>query len=169
MNPNELAELFARKKAERAAKAADEKSKLDAQKEAQQKRAEQGRAALRDVVVPYFQEVAATFPAGEFKFDPAEKQDAATGASLAVAFKIGDGAKHVIEVIQGNVRVYKEGPKISPGAGKAGKGRRALDIPGINTDFVFSGNAKPFIAGSSDLTREKLGELVRMAIEDEQQ
>jgi hypothetical protein len=148
MDPQELANLFEKKNAKRAARAAEEKSKSDAKADWQM-RAEQGRVALREVVIPYFQELVETFPKGQVKFDQA-RVDAATGASTAVSFKIGDSAEHVIEVIHGNVRIW----------------RPRSDRPPFDMESVFSGNAEPLIAGPSDLTREKLSKLVEMVINE---
>ena len=166
MNPKELANLFARKSEKKAAETAQEAAKLEAQKAAMQKRSEEGRTALKDVVIPFFKELATTFPKGQFLFDPSAMMDLESRTPVAVSFKIGDGAKHYIEVINGNVRIWGEGPQFpaqKAGRRKGPKGRK-LPAPGFNIQFVYSGNAEPFIAGPSDLTREKLEKLVEMVI-----
>jgi hypothetical protein len=170
MDPKELAQLFEEKNADKAAKTAQEKAQLEAQRAERQKRTEAGRVALRDVVIPYFKKLVATFPKGQFSFDPAALMDSETHTSVAVSFKIGDGAEHCIEVIQGNVRIWRQGPKF-PGQGgkrpKVPKGRKPPgQLPGMSIQFVYSGNAEPFIAVPSDLTPEKLGKLVEMAIRE---
>jgi len=155
MDPDELAKLYERRKAERAASTAKVLALLEANQQAVQAEREQqaqwGQTALRDVVIPYFRELEATFPNAEFKLDPAATLDAESHLPVAVAFQIGDGPKHVIEVVEGHVRIYfvprddKDGPAI--------------------LEFVYSGDAEPFIAGPLDLTREKLGKLIEIAIE----
>ncbi len=66
--PKELAKLYEQKKAAAAAAAAAvtaEAAKQQAQMAELKKRVEQGRVAMRDVVIPYFQELASGHvPAG---------------------------------------------------------------------------------------------------------
>jgi hypothetical protein len=158
MDPNQLAKLYERKSAATAAKAAERQAQKGRQRTELQKRTEQGDVALRDVVIPYFQELVSAFPKGHFTFNSAVKTDAVTHAPVAVSFKIGDGAEHFIEVIQGNVQVWRAHP------GKAAKsGKRPAHFQERKD---YSPDAEPFIAGPSDLTREKLGKLVEMAIEE---
>ncbi len=59
--------------------------------------------------------------------------------------------QHIIEVLHGNVKVFR---RTGPG------------FADVNIQFVYSGTAAPFIAEPSDLTREKLGDLVEMAIRE---
>ena len=155
MDPKELAKLYEKKSAVTAAEATEKKAQMDAQKAEFQKRAEQGHAALRDVVIPYFQELVSSFPKGHFKFNSAAAMDMETHVPVAVSFKIGEGAEHFIEVIHGNVRIWWMGFSYP-----------AQPAPGLNIAVVYSGNAEPFIAGPNDLTREKLGKLVEMAINE---
>jgi hypothetical protein len=161
MDPKELATLHAKKKAATAAETAKSKIAAEKQQEEFRKRVEQGRAAMRDVVIPYFKELVSAFPKGQFKFNPGVTVEAETLAPVAVAFKIGDGAEHTIEVNQGNVTISKKGPQYP-----AKTIRPGVRSPGMNIRFVFAGTADPFIAGPSDLTREKLSKLVEMAIKE---
>ncbi len=72
-------------------------------------------------------------------------------------------------MIAGHVRIWKQGPKFpaQEAKGPAPKGRKQpAEFPGLDIQFVFSGNAEPFIAVPSDLTREKLAKLVEMAIDE---
>jgi hypothetical protein len=155
MDPKALATLYREKTAQKAAATTDEVTRAQTRQAEFRKRADEGRAAMRDVVIPYLQEVQKTFPKGAFKLNVSVSREAETLAPLAVSFQIGDGAEHVIEATQGNVRVYTTLP---PKSGLAG-------VPALNIRFVYSGNAEPFIAGPSDLTREKLGKLVELAIQ----
>jgi hypothetical protein len=147
----ELAKLYVKKSADTAAKAADNEAQKDAQQAEFQNRVEQGRIAMRDVVIPFFQELASTFPNGVFRFNASHTMDASL-VPVAVSFKIGDGAEHVIEVVQGNVQIYYNAIA------------NAIQRNGFNIVIVYAGNAEPFIAGPSDLTREKLCKLVEKAI-----
>jgi hypothetical protein len=160
MDPKELAALHAKKKAATAAETAKSKIAAEKQQEEFRKRVEQGRAVMRDVVIPYFKGLVSTFPKGEFEFKTTLTDE--THAPVGVSFKIGDGVEHSIEVVQGNVTVSKKGPQYPAKIGRAG-----VRTPGINVRFVFAGTAAPFIAGPSDLTKEKLSKLVEMAINDE--
>src|SRR5439155_1181654 len=72
-------------------------------------------------------ELASEFPKGQFKFNPSVMMEAETLAPVAVSFKIGDGAEHVIEVQHGTVRIYS----------------KASNFPGMNIHLVYSGNAEP--------------------------
>jgi phage terminase Nu1 subunit (DNA packaging protein) len=63
--PKELAKLYEQKKAAAAAAVTAEAAKQQAQMAELKKRVEQGRVAMRDVVIPYFQELASGHvPAG---------------------------------------------------------------------------------------------------------
>jgi hypothetical protein len=153
-----------RKSAMTAAETAEKQAQIEARQAEIRMQEEHGRTAIRDVVIPYFHELASTFPAGAFKF--AAKMDAETQEPVAVSFKIGEGKEHVIEVQQGIVHIYEKGFEIPPRPGTPGKGKKRIpDSPGLTVDFVYSGRAEPFIAGPSDLTQEKLGNLIKLVIE----
>jgi hypothetical protein len=64
-DPKELAKLYEKKNAESAPKAAEDKAKSEASQSDLKHRIEQGRRALRDVVIPYFTELQAAFPSVE--------------------------------------------------------------------------------------------------------
>jgi hypothetical protein len=167
MDPKELAKLYEKKSAESAAKAAENKAQMDVQQAEFRKRVEQGRTALRDVVIPYFQELVSAFPKGQFKFNPSASMEAETLAPVAVSFKIGDGPEHFIEVAQGTVRIYynyNTRPQPEPQARKVAKGGKPVPAPGVVLQMVYSGNTEPFIATPTDLTRDKLAKLVEVAI-----
>jgi hypothetical protein len=158
MDPKELAGLFEKKNADIAAKTAQENAQLDAQKTEREKRIAEGRAALLNVVIPYFKEIEATFPKGQFSFNPAAQIDSNDLSPVGVSFKIGDGAEHHIEVTQGNVQIWQEG--VNP----KGPKRPGAKVLGLSIRLVYPSTTEPFIAQPSDLTREKLGKLVEMAI-----
>jgi hypothetical protein len=158
MDPEDLKKRFEEKNSKVTASAAGAKAEAESQKSEQEKRAEVGRAAVRDVVVPYFKEIEATFPKGQFSFNPAAKTDAKDHSSVAVSFKVGNGPRYFIEVIRGHVRVFCEGPYFEPSKGDN-------KAPIKYAQFIFVSTEEPFIEGPHDLTREKLGKLIQIAID----
>jgi hypothetical protein len=166
MDPKELAKLYEKKSAMMAAETAEKQAQIEARQAEIRMQEEHGRTAIRDVVIPYFQELVSTFPAGALKFDPAAKMDADTQEPVAVSFKIGECKEHVIEVQQGIVHIYAKRLEIPPRPGRPGKGKKRItDFPGLTVTVAYSGRAEPFIAVPSDLTREKLGNLIKLVIE----
>ena len=161
MGPKELAERYAQKNADKVAEMAKLQAQEKARQDAFQRRAEQGRTAMREVVIPYFKEVQAAFPTGRFQFNPAVMVETRTKEATSVWFKIEH--EHVIEVNQGHIRIYKHRPQAAlPARGARG----ARNIRGVNPVFVYASTAEPFIAEPSDLIREKLDKLVEMAIDE---
>jgi hypothetical protein len=143
-DPKELAKLYEKKNAESAPKAAEDKAKSEASQSDLKHRIEQGRRALRDVVIPYFTELQAAFPTDHFKFKTSGI-DVEAREPVAVSFWIGEGAECVIQVSTGTVSIFY--PNSS-----------------ANDRNVYQPNANPF-AGPHDLTRQKLGELVKRIID----
>ena len=161
MEPHELKKRLDEKKAKSAANAAQERARLDAQVAERKAKAEEGRAALKDVVIPYFKELQKTF-GKDLTFDPSAQMDLSDMSPVAVSFKFGDGAVHVIEVSSGNVRIYWTDPATIKVPAGPKRGKPPFQIV---RQFVFPGTAEPFIATPADLTREKLSKLVDMAIQ----
>ena len=75
-----------------------------------------------------------------------------------MSFAIGNGPRYFIEVIHGNVKIVCEGPYFAPSkiGGKA---------PIKYAQFIFKSTEEPFIEGPQDLSREKLGKLIQIAID----
>jgi hypothetical protein len=86
-----------------------------------------------------------------------------------VSFKIGEGKEHVIELQQATVRIWYNGVEVPPRPGIPAKGNKKAipDFGGLTVSFVYPGTAEPFIACPSDLTEEKLGNLIKLVIEKE--
>ena len=149
MDPKELKRLHDQRKAQAAAQITQVNAiKNAAQAELKQKAADVS-AALKDVVLPYFEEVATAFDTGEFAIET--KLDASDRSFVGVSFKIGGGPEYGVEGIGGNVRVWKRYP-----------GTKSAPRP----IYFFSAQREPFIGSITDLTREKLEKLVQLAIKD---
>lgn len=149
MDPKELKRLHVQRKAQTAAQIEQvNAAQSAAQAELEQKMAD-GKTALKEVVLPYFEEVAAAFDEGEFVFE--KRFDVADHSLVGVSFKIGGGPEYGVEAIGGNVRIWKRYP-----------GTKSTPRP----IYFFSSQHEPFIGSATDLTREKLEKLVQQAIND---
>ena len=150
MDPKDLRRLYDQKKAEKAAKTArltEANTKVAGELN---ERTADAKAALKNVVLPYLTEVAANIDSGEFVFqttsvDPSDKEP------VAVWFKIGSSRGYVIDVTGGNVRVGTTN-------------FNAKGIASMVLAFVIPANQEPFVGTIADLTREKIGKLIQVAI-----
>ncbi len=150
MDPKDLKELYDQKKAEKAAKIAQAtKASTKAADELKQKSAD-AKAAIKNVVLPYFTEVAANFDSGDFVFQ-ITSTDQSDSSPVAVCFKIGSSRPYVIDVTGGNVRVGTPNLK-------------AKGLASVVLEFVIPATQEPFIGQITDLTPEKIGKLIQMAI-----
>jgi hypothetical protein len=149
MDPKEFKRLHMQKKAQIAAQIAQVNAAHSATEAELKQKIADGNTALREIVLPYFQEVATAFDEREFVI--ATKLDASGRSLVDVSFKIGDGPEYGVEAIGGNVRVWKRysGTKSEP---------RPI--------YFFSAQHEPFIGSATDLTSEKLEKLVQQAIND---
>jgi len=149
MDPKELKRLHEQRKAQTAAQIMQvNAAQSAAQADLKQKMAD-GSTALKEVVLPYFEEVATAFDEGEFVIET--KLEESDRSLVGVSFKIGGGPEYGIEAIGGNVRVWKRYP-----------GTKSAPRP----IYFFSAQHEPFIGSITDLTREKLENLVQQAIKD---
>jgi hypothetical protein len=149
MDPKELKRLHLQRKAQAAAQIAQvHAAQSAAEAELKQKMAD-GNTALKEVVLPYFEEVATAFDEGEFVIET--NLDVSDHSLVGVSFKIGGGPDYGVEAIGGNVRVWKRYP-----------GTKSAPRP----IYFFSAQHEPFIGSITDLTREKLEKLVQLAIND---
>jgi hypothetical protein len=149
MDPKELKRLYLQRKAQAAAQIAQvHAAQSAAEAELKQKMAD-GNTALKEVVLPYFEEVATAFDEGEFVIET--NLDVSDRSLVGVSFKIGGGPDYGVEAIGGNVRVWKRYP-----------GTKSTPRP----VYFFSAQHEPFIGSITDLTREKLEKLVQLAIND---
>jgi hypothetical protein len=149
MDPKELKRLHEQKKAQTAAQIAQvNAAQSAAQVELKQKMAD-GSTALKEAVLPYFQEVATAFDKGEFVIET--KLDESGRSLVGVSFKIGSGPEYGIEAMGGKIRAWKRYP-----------GTKSEPRP----IYFFPAQHEPFIGNITDLTREKLEKLVQQAIKD---
>jgi hypothetical protein len=108
MDPKELKRLHLQRKAQTAAQIAQvNAAQCAAQAKLKQKLAD-GNTALKEVVLPYFEEVATAFDEGEFAIET--NLDESDRSLVGVSFKIGGGPDYSVEAIGGNVRVWKKYP-----------------------------------------------------------
>jgi hypothetical protein len=156
MDPRDLKKLFDEKKAATRAADARAKSVKETQQAEFERLAQEGHAALRDVVVPYLQKVSAEFLKGEFEF---EIQTNTEGEIVGAWFRVGKGSRHGIEAILGRVTAYKVGDVLQG----MGSRRKAEDIA---PKWVFPSEVEPFIGKPSELTTDKIWNFVKMAIEE---
>ena len=73
MDPEDLKKLFEERYSKGAAEAARAKAETNSQMSEQEVRAEIGRVAMRDIIVPYFREIEAAFPRGSSPSTPPRK------------------------------------------------------------------------------------------------
>ncbi len=149
MDPKELKRLHLQRKAQAAAQIAQvHAAQCAAQAELKQKMAD-GNTALKQVVLPYFEELATAFDEGEFVIET--NLDASNRSLVGVSFRIGGGPDYGVEAIGGNVRAWKRYP-----------GTKSAPRP----IYFFPAQHEPFIGSITDLTREKLEKLIELAIND---
>jgi hypothetical protein len=150
MDPKDLKRLYDQKKAEKAAKIAQATAASTKVADERKQRAVDAKAAINNVVLPYLTEVAASFDSGEFVFQTASV-DQSDSSPVAVWFKIGSSRQYVIDVTGGNVRVGT-------------RNVMAKGIASVLLEFVIPATEEPFIGKITDLTREKMGKLIQIAI-----
>ena len=150
MEPKDLKRLYDDKKAAAATKVATATAANTKAHDEIDRKDIAGKTALRNVVLPYLTEVAASFGKGEFVVQPIIEPR--TKVPSGVSFRIGQGLEYSIEVDAGNVNVTTRDLRI--------KGQ-----VGLKTKFLHSGDRELFIKGVDDLTREKVGYLVKLAID----
>ena len=151
MDPKELKRLHELKKAVDARKRAELITATTAAKVKHEKQISDARGALINVALPYLQEVAAAF--GQDFSVNASGLDASNESPVIVSFRIEKGWEYGIEAVAGTLRVWKKGLKSRADT---------ANVP----QFVFPASAQPFIGVAADLTREKIGKLIEIAINE---
>lgn len=147
MDPKELKKVFDKQKAAEDARKNESFVQQAAARDRMQKEEAAGRAALKDVVLPYLKEIEKEFGSNEFS---AQAETMSNYAPTSVSFKIGkDDLKYGIGVKDGVVTVWRQLPS---------KGRIAPPPQ------AYRGDEDPFIKTVADLTREKVGRLIQLAI-----
>jgi hypothetical protein len=136
MDPKELA-AYLKKKQDEAANKGDATARWEkGQREESQKRTKKGKSALKNSVIPYLQRVQAAMPQGQFGLSP---------SGDGVTLLVHGGSSYSIEVPFDNVLI-----------------RRIHPDPRKTENL----NDKLGVRDISDLTEAKLGELVKMAIDE---
>lgn len=152
MDPKALAERHAHKVAEAAAAVAEEQQAKTAQTAARSEAADAIRSKLENVVLPFLDETKKAFPKNQFQYQM--HNDLGTGRLLGVSFRINGHPEVEIRERAGRVAVAKLGIP---------RGRR----PGPKQPvFFYRTDAGPFIGTAEDLTREKIGKLIEMVIDN---
>lgn len=151
MDPKELKKLHEQKKVVDAQKRAELVTATTAAKAKHEKQISDARGALVNVALPYLQEVAAAF-GPEFSVN-ASGLDASIESPVTVSFRIEKGWEYGIEAVAGTLRVWKRSLKSRADAAHA-------------PQYVFPATAQPFIGATADLTREKIGKLIEIAIDE---
>jgi hypothetical protein len=147
MDPRDIRRQYDEIKADKAQQQASEKSKTDQERLQRQKVNGDARTALRDVVIPYLQEVVDEFPAKEFHFRPAiGLQDK---LPVGVSFGFQAGPTYHIQATGLLVQISKV-------SGQGASMRRTPLPPEV----------APHIGTATDLTRDKVEKLVEMAVAD---
>jgi hypothetical protein len=156
MEPEDLKKRFDEKAARASAEAAQQKAKVLEQQAELDRKIQESHKALNEVVIPYFKEIEAVFPRGQFLFERVPKKNLRDNSSAEVSFNFRNGRfVYYIQLIQGNVTIFKEDNMQN----------KAVKQINAKPKFVYPPNTEPFIASPRDLTREKLGKLVQIAID----
>jgi len=149
MDPKHLKILLDKKAADKAVtETARLASVASSKAEAVAKQLE-GQQAISTLVVPYFDEILKTIGPAGFKFSQVQSPDPIDMLPLGVRFTVGDSVEYEISVASSKVWIKKVGSK-SDGVGAA---------------FVYPGSEEPHIGEPQDLTREKIGKLLELVIE----
>jgi hypothetical protein len=109
----------------------------------------EGQQAIATVVVPYFDEILKTMGPDGFQFSQVRSSDPIDILPLGVRFLVGDSVEYEISVASSKVWIKRVGSKSD----------------GVGTAFVYPSTEDPHIAEPQDLTREKIGKLLELVIE----
>jgi hypothetical protein len=149
MDAKELADKFSAKVA--AAVVERDRQKVVAQDNTEKRSADADhcKRQMKDVVMPFLNELKDHFPEGQFSL--ALQIDLHDRQPVGVSFRIGDGPVTTIATAFGNVIVTRTGDS---GSSK-----------GVN--LVYPSDVEPYISNSGDLTRDKIAKLVEMTMDNE--
>ena len=149
MDTKLLADRFS-EKAKAAARARDARDAADHKAAGQDQRADEARIkALQEIVIPFFRELAATFPKDGLLYKV--ERDPRDGRPTSLAFQIGLGRPISIQISGDKVLITR-----IAGAGPDASGYAI---------FTYPPEEEPYIATLADLTREKLSKLVELEID----
>ena len=154
MEPKDIKALYEKQQQERAAINAAHTEAQRAQHDALRAEAEAGKKAIREVVLPYFAELEIELGKQHFVHSVTASEG---GSPVEVSFRIDNGFTYVIQTGMAGVLIRKLNL-----SGPAGKNLNTMMAKPIK---VYSQDEAPFIRLARDLTRESVGNLVKMALE----
>lgn len=149
MDPKILKTLLDRKVANKAAAETARVAGVAALKAETVSKQLEGQQAIATVVIPYFAEILETIGPAGFKFSRVQSPDPIDILPLGVRFAVGDSVEYEISVASSKVWIKKVGSKSN----------------GVGTAFVYPDTEEPYIGEPLDLTREKIGKLLELVIE----
>jgi hypothetical protein len=149
VDPKSLKMLLERKVADKAAAEASRLASAAALKAETVSGQRAGQQAIATVVVPYFQEILQTMGSAGFQFSQVQSPNPVEGLPLGVRFSVGDSVEYEVSVASSKVWIKKVGSKSA----------------GVGTVFVYPSTEEPHISEPQDLTREKIGKLLELIIE----
>jgi len=149
MDPKLLKTLLDKKVADKAATETARLAGVAALKAETVSKQREGQQAIATVVVPYFDEILQAIGPAGFHFSQVPSSDPIDILPLGVRFAVGDSVEFEISVASSKVWIKKVGSKLD----------------GVGTSFVYPGTEEPHIGEPQDLTREKVGKLLELVIE----
>jgi hypothetical protein len=149
VDPKHLKMLFEKKVADKAATEAARLAGVAALKAATVSKQREGQQAIATVVVPYFDEILRTMGPAGFQFSQVQSPDPIDILPLGVRFAVGDSVEYEISIASSKVWIKKVGSKSD----------------GVGTAFVYPSTEEPHISEPQDLTREKIGKLLELVID----
>ena len=149
MDPKLLKTLLDKKVADKAATRDARLAGVAALKAETISKQREGQQAIATVVVPYFDEILQTMGPAGFQFSQVPSSDPIDILPLGVRFAVGGSVEFEISVASSKVWIKKVGSKSD----------------GVGTAFVYPGAEEPHIGEPQDLTRDKIGKLLELVIE----
>jgi hypothetical protein len=150
MDPKDLKILFDKKAAERASAEETQRATVAALKADADFKQKEGQEAILKVVIPYFTEITRTMGANTFKFAEVPDGNPLGTLPLGVRFMIGGSVEYEISVASSKVWIKTVGSKSA----------------GVSVVYVYPSTQEPYISEPRDLTRDKLGRLLALVIEE---
>jgi hypothetical protein len=149
VDPKYLKMLLEKKAADKAAVEVSRLASVAALKAETVSKQREGQQAIATVVVPYFDEILQTVGPADFKFSKVQSPDPIDILPLGVRFAVGGSVEFEISIASSKVWIKKVGSKSD----------------GVRSAFVYPDAEEPHIGEPQDLTREKIGKLLELVIE----
>jgi hypothetical protein len=145
MDPKDLRRLHDQIVADQA----EAEAQARAEEAEREQRVQDCKLALRNVVIPYLDEVDKALPRGTFSHRVVGVDT--DGAPMEVGFRYGAWFETRIKTVDGEVLIATFEPNAEGWA---------------DPESVLSPNDEPYIEGPDDLTREKIGQLIEIIMRD---